>query len=129
LSECGISDPLQIYSGWLDEHDHDMTWYAVLATNFFDRHNAVLVCDGTKGKFNLHAEKHKAASSSFIPDFVRPLIVKNCLRFSTFQHCSSSRVELITRIHLGDVALTNDMLKDYKVGKAYEVGGYRRDIS
>ena len=24
LSECGITDPLQIYSGWLDEHDHDM---------------------------------------------------------------------------------------------------------
>ena len=22
LSECGITDPLQIYSGWLDEHDH-----------------------------------------------------------------------------------------------------------
>ena len=21
LSECGITDPLQIYSGWLDEHD------------------------------------------------------------------------------------------------------------
>ena len=24
LSECGITDPLQIYSGWLDEHDHGM---------------------------------------------------------------------------------------------------------
>jgi hypothetical protein len=24
LSECGIIDPLQIYSGWLDEHDHCM---------------------------------------------------------------------------------------------------------
>ena len=24
LSECGISNPLQIYSGWLDEHDHGM---------------------------------------------------------------------------------------------------------
>jgi hypothetical protein len=22
LSECGIKDPLQIYSGWLDGHDH-----------------------------------------------------------------------------------------------------------
>ena len=22
LSKCGIRDPLQIYSGWLDEHDH-----------------------------------------------------------------------------------------------------------
>jgi hypothetical protein len=21
LSECGITDPLQIYSGWLDEHE------------------------------------------------------------------------------------------------------------
>jgi hypothetical protein len=24
LSECGITDPLQIYSGSLDEHDHGM---------------------------------------------------------------------------------------------------------
>jgi hypothetical protein len=24
LSECGMTDPLQIYSGWLDEHDHGM---------------------------------------------------------------------------------------------------------
>jgi hypothetical protein len=24
LSECEITDPLQIYSGWLDEHDHGM---------------------------------------------------------------------------------------------------------
>ena len=27
LSECGISDPLQIYSGWLDEHDHGMQFW------------------------------------------------------------------------------------------------------
>jgi hypothetical protein len=27
LSECGITDPLQIYSGWLDEHDHDMQFW------------------------------------------------------------------------------------------------------
>jgi hypothetical protein len=40
LSECGISNPLQIYSGWLDEHDHGMQF---LATNLFDRHYAVLV--------------------------------------------------------------------------------------
>jgi hypothetical protein len=24
LSECGITDPIQIYFGWLDEHDHGM---------------------------------------------------------------------------------------------------------
>jgi hypothetical protein len=24
LSECEITDPLQIYSGWLDKHDHGM---------------------------------------------------------------------------------------------------------
>jgi hypothetical protein len=23
IIECGITDPLQIYSGWLDEHEHD----------------------------------------------------------------------------------------------------------
>ena len=28
LSECGISDPLQIYSGWLDEHDHGMQFWS-----------------------------------------------------------------------------------------------------
>jgi hypothetical protein len=44
--------------------------------------------------FNLHAEKHKAASSSFVPDFVRPLIVKNCLRFSTFQHEISDLLQI-----------------------------------
>jgi hypothetical protein len=34
LSECGISDPLQIYSGWLD-HWWTWSWYAVLTINFF----------------------------------------------------------------------------------------------
>jgi hypothetical protein len=27
LSECGITNPLQIYSGWLDEHEsHDQSY-------------------------------------------------------------------------------------------------------
>ena len=42
LSECGISDPLQasvlFWLAWWT-----WSWYAVLDTNFFDRHNAVLV--------------------------------------------------------------------------------------
>jgi hypothetical protein len=41
LSECGISDPLQIYSGWLDEHEHEhgmQFWPPILLT-----HNTVLV--------------------------------------------------------------------------------------
>ena len=28
LNECGISDPLQVYSGWLDEHDHGMQFWS-----------------------------------------------------------------------------------------------------
>jgi hypothetical protein len=63
LSECGITDPLQIYSGWLDEHDHDM------------------VC---------------SFGHQFVWDIAQFLLAH------------------------GDVALTNDMLKDYKVGKAFE---------
>ena len=39
LSECGISDPLQIYSGWLDEHDHGMQFWP----HIFLKDNAVLV--------------------------------------------------------------------------------------
>ena len=41
LSECGISDPLQIYSGWFDEHEHDhgMQFWPPI----FLRHNTVLV--------------------------------------------------------------------------------------
>jgi hypothetical protein len=62
LSECGISDPLQIYSGWLNEHDHGMQFWPPI----------------------------------FLTDITQFLLA------------------------LGDVALTNDMLKDYKVGKAYE---------
>jgi hypothetical protein len=74
FSECGISDPLQIYSGWLDEHDHGMQFWPPI----------------------------------FLTDIMQFLLAH------------------------GDAALTNDMLKDYKVGKAYEyfqVGNYRRDIS
>jgi hypothetical protein len=62
LSECGITDPLQIYSGWLDEHDHDMQFWL----------------------------------PNFLTDITQFLLAH------------------------GDVALTNDILKDYKVDKAYE---------
>jgi hypothetical protein len=62
LSECGISDPLQIYSGWLDEHDHGMQFWP-------------------------------------------PIVLTDITQF------------LLAH---GDVALANDMLKDYKVSKAYE---------
>jgi hypothetical protein len=62
LSECGISDPLQIYSGWIDEHDHGMQLWPPI----------------------------------FLTDIMQFLLAH------------------------GDVALTNVMLKDYKVGKAYE---------
>ena len=62
LSECGITDPLEIYSVWLDEHDHCMQF----------------------------------GHQNFLTDITQFLLAH------------------------GDVALTNDMLKDYKVGKAYE---------
>ena len=39
LSECGITDPLQIFLVGL----MNMIMVCSLATNFFDRHNAVLV--------------------------------------------------------------------------------------
>jgi hypothetical protein len=64
LSECGITDPLQIYSGWLDEHEHD------------------------------HGMQ-----------FWPPNVLTDITQF------------LLAH---GDVALTNDMLKVYKVGKAYD---------
>ena len=61
LSECGISNPLQIYSGWLDEHDHGMQFWP-------------------------------------------PICLTDITQFLSAH---------------GDVALTNDMLKEYKVGKAH----------
>ena len=64
LSECGITDPLQIYSGWLDEHEHD------------------------------HGMQ-----------FWPPNVLTDITQF------------LLAH---GDVALTNDMLQDQKVDKAYE---------
>jgi hypothetical protein len=56
----------------------------------------------------------KAASSSFVPDFVRSLIVKNSeiLDFPTSKLIKS--VELITRTRPMNI---------------FQVGGYRRDIS
>ena len=49
LSECGISDPLQIYSGWLDEHDNGMQfWPPIVLTDI----TQFLLVHGDQGRIH-----------------------------------------------------------------------------
>jgi hypothetical protein len=77
LSECGISDPLQIYSGWLDEHDHGMQFWSP----FFKNTRPL-----APPSFPISLDLSHRQELSEILDFPTSKLIKS--------------VELITRIHL-----------------------------
>jgi hypothetical protein len=108
LSECGITDPLQIYSGWLDEHEHDhgmQFWPPNVLTDitqFLLAHGDVALTNDMlkdqKGSISCCPLKHHLvmapkASSTCMPKNTRSLAPPSfdlsssrTLRFSTFQH-------------------------------------------